>query len=180
MSSKISQARRSNRLYCAVNEQYDNNWRDFTLQMGHVYGWSPELAREAGLDGHFVVYREMKNSIILYCSHQTRDRYVWDRYAIEKDTMTGHGILERLKERSGVNFRPLEEQSVTPLYNPRIVTEQFTPMPRMRIPMGTYKTVYASKHDFGGMCNPPKHDDIVLANIRHRREREEKMRAAAG
>lgn len=179
MSSKISQARRSNRLYCTVNMQYDNNWRDFTLQRGHVYGWSPEIAKEPGLDGHFVVYREMLNSIILYCSSAERDSYVWNRYAIEKDSLTAKSILEILPSRASVQFRPLDEQNTTALYNPRLTTEKFTPMPRMRIPMGTYKTVYAAKHDFGGMWNPPKHIDIICANIEHRRERERRQRAVS-
>lgn len=147
MASNLAKAKAAGDFYVTINSNYGKQWRDFTLQRGHVYGYSPELDGEDDMTGMFVVYREVKNGIILYVSRMgkkngTNDRYIWYRHAIHKDSRTGEAIMPVLrKRRGGVERRPLAEQDITTVYNPPLIKTKYTPMPSMRIPGGAEKTI---------------------------------------
>lgn len=171
MASKLAQAIACKQYYVTINSAYNKQWRDFTLQRGHVFGYSPELAAE-GHTGLFVVHREMKNSILLYVAHQTRDCYIWTKHAIEKDSGTGTAVLAVLKRRrGGVEFIPLEQQSIDPLYHPPLTKCRYTPMPNMRIPGGSYATPTMEFHDYEGTHAHTDPLEIALTYKNNKRRR---------
>jgi len=147
MASNLSKAKAQNAFYVTINVNYGKVWRDFTLQRGHVYGYSPELDGQDGMTGMFVVYRETKDGIILYVSRLskksgTNDKYIWYRHAVHKNSRTGEAVLPVLRKRiGGVERLPLAQQDVTTLYNPPLVKTKYTPMPSMRIPGGARSTI---------------------------------------
>ena len=173
MASNLAKCRDKHMVYCTINTSYERHWRDFTLQKGHLYGYSPDLDGIDGLNGMFVVYREKRDRIELYAcspvldeSSNTTDHYHWRKYAIEKQTRTGREIMRVLGNRIGVvEFRPVWQQDTRHVYNPPLMKTKYTPMPNMRIPGGSYKNVYAEVHHFPGMGKPIDHEAIVLKNI---------------
>ena len=146
MASNLAKAMQNKEIYCTINNQFDRQWRDFTLQKNHMFGYSPEL-KTNGYNGLFVVHQVRDNYISLYLSKTTRDEYTWTLCTISKDSKTARRICEvAAARRGGVEFyRDTEAGKAEALrekydfsdhYKPEIVTGPFTPMPRMRIPMG--------------------------------------------
>ncbi len=147
MASKISKAIENGELYCTINSQPLRKWRDFTLQKGHIFGYSPELKRD-GRTGFFVVYQMMDEHIVVYSARLTRDCYVWKPYIIEYGCKTADRIQDVSKKRIGGVQRVDRKYDFSSFYNPNahIVTEPFIPMPHMRIPMGARKDVLLESH----------------------------------
>lgn len=140
--SNIMKAREAGMMYCSVAGNA-REWRNFTLQKGHVWGYSPELEHEdlpiyEKHDGFFVVYREMRNSIILYTSMSVHGaRHEWQRYAIEKTSSTGQVILDVLHQRRGaVTFTAWKHDPIEKVYNPPIGGMRVLPVEGMYIPQG--------------------------------------------
>lgn len=140
MASNLARAMSRDEIYCTINSQVERKWRDFTLQKGHIYGYSPELKRD-GLTGLFVVYQVMDDHIVVYAARMTRDRYVWKPYVVEYGNDTAARIKTVNKARRGGVEVVSHKYDFREHYDPKIVTQPFIPMPSMRIPMGVRSTV---------------------------------------
>lgn len=176
MASNLAKAKAENAFYVTINSNYGKQWRDFTLQRGHVYGYSPELDGLDGMTGMFVVYREVKDGLILYVSRMgkkngTNDRYIWYRHAIHKDSRTGEAIMPVLAKRiGGVERLPLAKQDITTIYNPPIIKTKYTPMPKMRIPGGALKTVISEESTLITPENRLSVVEMAIKNINDQNE----------
>lgn len=152
MASNLAKAMQNNEIYCTINNQFDRQWRDFTLQKNHMFGYSPEL-KANGYNGLFVVHQVRDNYISLYLSKTTRDEYVWtlcyipmsERVYWDNDTVkrirevasTRIGKVEFYRDTEAGKAEALQEKyDFSDHYKPEIVTGPFMPMPHMRIPMG--------------------------------------------
>ena len=152
MASNLAKAMQNKEIYCTINNQFDRQWRDFTLQKNHMFGYSPEL-KTNGYNGLFVVHQVRDNYISLYLSKTTKDEYVWtlcyipmsERVYWDSDTVkrirevasTRVGKVEFYRDTEAGKAEALREKyDFSDHYKPEIVTGPFTPMPRMRIPMG--------------------------------------------
>ena len=183
MASNLRNAISAHNFYVTINSKYHLAWRDFTLQKGHVYGYSPELDSRyhetddnADLNGLFVVYGERKDFIILYVAsvamkNGTADRYLWRRHAIYKNSRTGDAIMPVLaKRQGGVRLQPLKEQDITKIYNPPLIKTKYTPMPSMRIPGGSYQEVFMSESDLHMDGKTTPRTEMVIRNIKQQGE----------
>lgn len=172
MASNIAKAISAHEFYVSINSQFDRQWRDFTLQKGHIFGYSPDLdggysnnPMVKGMTGFFVLNRAMSNGLLLYVARMTPDRYVWEKYAVGRKSRTGKKILEVLAKRNGaVTFKPIDAG-----YNPPLTTLEargpYIPMRNMRIPMGAWKLpVKKAEHDFRGISAPTKYNGALLAH----------------
>ena len=135
MKSNLQIAINREAIYCAISIKTNFPWRDFILQKGHIYGYSPELKRN-GLSGLFVVYQVQKDDIIIRIARydELEKKYSWEKYAITKQCDTGRIICDVNRMRIGSVELP--KYDITSFYKPRLVTDPFVPMPYMRIPMG--------------------------------------------
>lgn len=176
MASNLQNAMFYKRFHVTINSKFYCPWRGFTLQRGHVYGYSPELDGEDGMTGLFVVYREKESSIILYVSrisfkNGTRDSYTWYRHAIEKDSKTGQAIMHVLaKRKGGVERRPINEKDVEKVYNPPLLKNHYTPMPSMRIPGGSYETIITQETEYHGDGRTMSKYERCIKNLELRAE----------
>lgn len=176
MVSKLQTAISTRSFYVTINSKFNNIWRDFTLQRGHIYGYSPELDGNDGMTGCFVVYQEKKNSIILYVSrfsfkNETRDSYVWYRHAIDKNSRTGEAIMPVLKKRvGGVCCKPIDSDEVKKVYNPPLIKNHYTPMPSMRIPGGSYETIISQETEYHGDGRTMSKYERCIKNLELRAE----------
>ena len=133
MASNLQKAISSKTFYCTINSEKSKHWRDFTLQPGHIYGYSPELCFD-GYNGLFVVYQTRRDRVILRLAMPTRDFIEWHNYAIPMTSWTAKKIAAVNRKREGGVV--VDKYDISGFYKPQLTTEPFTPMPSMRIPMG--------------------------------------------
>jgi len=133
MASNLQKAMSSQSFYCTINSEKSKHWRDFTLQPGHIYGYSPELCFD-GFNGLFVVYQTRRDRVILRLAMPTRDFIEWHSYAIPMTSWTAKKIAAVNRKREGGVV--VDKYDISSFYKPQLTTEPFTPMPSMRIPMG--------------------------------------------
>lgn len=114
-----------------ISGQYNQPWRGFTLQLGHLYGEDEKgffvsAARPGWSPGTIQIYR---------CNTSSGD-YVWHQTAESVDTETAKKIIQAAGDCGGkVTYEPVNKQ-VKRIYNPRLTTGRFRPMPHMMIPGG--------------------------------------------
>lgn len=157
MASNLSIAKSKGEVYLTISKEYGHQWHNFTLQNGHMFGYSPELVYKQ-FDGLFVVYQIRKdpsipaqNETIRVYRHSKADDS-WSLFTVHKKycPRTVERIHEVAEKRIGgvTLYRNTEkyaqeqkrakyDTSDLPATTPYIVTDyDFTPMPSMRIPMG--------------------------------------------
>lgn len=113
-------------------QTYNQPWRGFTLLKGHLFGQDEK--------GYFVSAAQPCNNpkyIHIYRCDISTGNYIWHKTKESIFMETGRHILEAAHNSPGVEGEPIEKQ-IEKLYNPRLVTGRFTPMPNMRIPGGTH------------------------------------------
>lgn len=147
MASNLSKAMASGQVFVTINPNFDRQWRDFTLQKNHVYGYSPEF-KHNGYTGLFVVYQARKGRIQLYLAKKSNNVYNWKLFDIPMDYgKTADKILEVISSRNGkVTFFEDTEKGKRIAYEKKydcsgivetkLTVGEYTPMPRMIIPMG--------------------------------------------
>lgn len=118
-----------------ISGQYNQPWRGFTLQKGHLFGEDER--------GYFVSSArpgKRSGTIQIYRCDTPRGDYEW-RLTVENiETETAKKIILAAGERAGrVEYEPVEKQ-VKRFYNPRLTSAPVRPMPHMRAPGGTYGT----------------------------------------
>ena len=133
MASNLQKAINDNTFYCTINSEKSKLWRDFHLQQGHIYGFSPELKFD-GFTGIFVVYQTRQDRVILRLARRTPDCYEWHTRAISMRTATAQKIAAVNRKREGGVV--VEKYDISSFYKNHLTTEPFMPMPNMRIPMG--------------------------------------------
>lgn len=133
MQSNLQKAISSKSFYCTINSEKSKHWRDFNLQPGHIYGYSPELCFD-NFTGLFVVYQTRNDRIILRLAVPTRDYIQWHNYAIPMTSWTAKKILPVIRKREGGVV--VDKHDISSFYKPQLTTDPYTPMPSMRIPMG--------------------------------------------
>lgn len=116
-----------------ISQQYNQPWRGFTLQMGHLYGEDEK--------GYFVSAARpgrKPNTIEIYRCDTSNGDYVWSKVSESVNTETAQKIVcEAGKHTRKVTYEPIEKQ-VRRIYNPRLITGNYKPMPHMGIPGGTW------------------------------------------
>lgn len=145
MASNLAKAIDRGEIYCTINSTPRKSWRDFTLQPGHIFGYSPEL-KTGDESGLFVLYQVMDDYLVLYTAKKTPDKYAWRPVMVDFGSDTADRIVEVLRRRVGGVVT--DKYNIAGVYNPKIVTGAFMPMPYMRIPMGRRGgTVLAEVHE---------------------------------
>ena len=118
-----------------ISERYNQPWRGFTLQRGHLFGedergYFVSAARPGHKAGTIIVYR---------CDTSSGD-YVWRKTVESTDTEIAKRIMNASSKRGGtVRYEPVRMQ-IKRIYNPPLTTGAYLPMPHMRIPGGVDKT----------------------------------------
>lgn len=157
--SNLQKAKRLGEIHCMVNGKKQLQWHNFTLQKNHIFGYSPEL-KFGEYNGLFVVYQALNDKIKVYlCNHSEE----WSMHNIATTTKTAKRIYEVVEKRVGnvVLYRNTQyakhqaeraKWDTSGLYEQHLVTDPFTPMPHMRIPMGkrgkTPSVTIKKSHDF--------------------------------
>lgn len=142
MASNLSVAIRNKSIYCTICNQTMVQWRDFTLQKGHIYGYSPFFQRN-GRNGFFVVHQVQKDILSVYVSRTTRDQYVWELRTYIPFKHDGTFLNETMRRIWDVNAKRVggvelvdNTYNIDGIVETKLVTGEFMPMPRMSIPMG--------------------------------------------
>lgn len=116
-----------------ISQQYNQPWRGFTLQKGHLYGEDEK--------GYFVSAARpgrKPNTIEVYRCDTSSGNYVWTKTAENMNTDTAQKIIQTAGSTDHkVTYEPVEKQ-VRRIYNPRLTVGKYTPTPHMRMPGGTW------------------------------------------
>lgn len=123
-------------------------WFGFNLLKHQIFGKlldgscfvlkEPKPSERGRRQPHFTVYH---GTII-----QGVGDYRWTTMPVHYDSDLGKALFAAIKQRG--NYKVIHKtvkQQVHDIYNPRIVTEAFTPMPHMRIPGGAEPYCYTRK-----------------------------------
>lgn len=116
-----------------VSNQYNQPWRGFRLQLGHLYGEDEH--------GFFVSAArpgKKPDTIMVYRCDTTSGDYVWRQTVESVNTETAKKIVQAAGNRVGkVTYEPVSKQ-VRRIYNPRLTTGKYQPMPHIRMLGGTW------------------------------------------